>query len=69
MVDPLLVEEPTDEDAFRVTPQAADESDLGPSAASIVATLAAPPSRCSRLSARRSGTGASWLIRSASPQM
>ena len=31
----------------------------------MLATLAAPPSRCSRWSARRSGTGASWLIRSA----
>ena len=36
-----------------------------PRARSIVATLAAPPSRCSRWSARNRGTGASWLIRSA----
>ena len=31
---------------------AADQPDLGPQARNIVATLAAPPSRCSRWSAR-----------------
>jgi len=39
-----------------------------PRARSMVATLLAPPSRSSRRSAWNRMTGASWLMRSASPQ-
>ena len=69
VVDLVLREHPAHDSRFRVAPDAADQPHLGPQRRNIVATLAAPPSRCSRWSARKSGTGASWLIRSAYPQM